>query len=227
MSSSSSAAGVHENWSKCLIIILWAACAAFLLISIYKTIKEACLNLYQDPTQIFRRRPRRGHHHHHHQADTVGHEPSIQSQSRGLASAFIHSLPSVQFCGKIKGGNNHGNTECSVCLSEFLEGEWLRLLPNCGHVFHATCIDTWFSSHSNCPVCRTSVFHGFNVCNSSGPSLSLMHALPREDIMHQEMHPSFWFESIAQFEDMSANSESQTEGTTTSISSSTYSDVNQ
>lgn len=151
------------------------------------------------------------------------------SESIGLASAFIHSLPSVLFCGEIKGGKNHGNTECSVCLSEFLEGEWLRLLPNCGHVFHATCIDTWFSSHFDCPVFRTSVLHGFNVCNSSGPNLSLMHALPRENIMHQEgMHcPSFWFESIVQFENMSANSESQTEGTTRIISSSTYSDVNQ
>ena len=27
----------------------------------------------------------------------------------------------------------------------------------CKHSFHATWIDLWFNSHSNCPVCRASV----------------------------------------------------------------------
>ncbi|KAJ0979492.1 hypothetical protein J5N97_014966 [Dioscorea zingiberensis] len=216
--SSGPAAALRKDWSKCFIIILWSACAVLLLISFYQTIKEACLTLRQDPTQIFRRRPRRRH-----QSDTVAHEPSMQSESRGLASAFIHSLPSIQFCGEIKGGDNHGNAECAVCLGEFLEGEWLRLLPNCGHVFHATCIDTWFGSHANCPLCRTSVLNGFNVCGSSGPTLSLMHSLPREG-MHQERPPSYWLDSIVPFEDVSVNSESRTEAA--NISSSAHSDVN-
>lgn len=32
-----------------------------------------------------------------------------------------------------------------------------RKLPNCGHVFHAECIDMWLHSHSTCPVCRDPV----------------------------------------------------------------------
>lgn len=71
MSSSSIAVVVHENWILFLVIITHAA-VFFLLIPFYQTIKEACLNLYQDPTQIFRRRSS-----YHHQADTVLHEPSI------------------------------------------------------------------------------------------------------------------------------------------------------
>ncbi|GLJ38563.1 hypothetical protein SUGI_0786310 [Cryptomeria japonica] len=48
-------------------------------------------------------------------------------------------------------------TECSVCLSEFQDGEKMRLLPSCNHSFHASCIDMWFYSHSNCPLCRKNV----------------------------------------------------------------------
>ncbi|CAN0841379.1 RING-H2 finger protein ATL8, partial [Linum grandiflorum] len=44
---------------------------------------------------------------------------------------------------------------CSICLSEYQNGDSLRLLPNCGHVFHKGCIDLWLSTRSSsCPICR-------------------------------------------------------------------------
>lgn len=48
-------------------------------------------------------------------------------------------------------------SECPVCLSVFVEGEGIRQLNACKHVFHVECIDKWLYSHSNCPVCRVSV----------------------------------------------------------------------
>lgn len=48
-------------------------------------------------------------------------------------------------------------SDCSVCLSEFTDGEDVRLLPKCTHAFHVQCIDTWLKSHSNCPLCRASI----------------------------------------------------------------------
>lgn len=44
---------------------------------------------------------------------------------------------------------------CAVCLSEFEEGEELRVLPGCMHSFHVPCIDTWLYSHPSCPICRS------------------------------------------------------------------------
>lgn len=44
-----------------------------------------------------------------------------------------------------------------MCLSAVEEREVVRLLPNCGHVFHVGCIDVWLRSHCTCPVCRAGV----------------------------------------------------------------------
>lgn len=49
------------------------------------------------------------------------------------------------------------SSECPICLGEYLEGEKVRVLPKCGHSFHAKCIDTWLESHSSCPNCRRSL----------------------------------------------------------------------
>ncbi|KAJ0979455.1 hypothetical protein J5N97_014929 [Dioscorea zingiberensis] len=70
--------------------------------------------------------------------------------------------------------------ECSVCLSEFVEGEEVRHLPQCKHSFHAPCIDMWLYSHSNCPLCRADVFSSASQreCQSGGVSRPRM--LPME-----------------------------------------------
>ncbi|CAO2161550.1 unnamed protein product [Urochloa humidicola] len=48
-------------------------------------------------------------------------------------------------------------TDCAVCLSELADGEKVRALPSCGHVFHVECVDAWLRSRTTCPVCRAEV----------------------------------------------------------------------
>ncbi|KAL8214496.1 hypothetical protein R6Q57_003945 [Mikania cordata] len=59
-------------------------------------------------------------------------------------------------------------TECAVCLGDVENGDRVRLLPNCNHLFHVKCIDEWFVGHASCPVCRVPVFAP--VCISVGPT---------------------------------------------------------
>ncbi|EOA27851.1 hypothetical protein CARUB_v10024009mg [Capsella rubella] len=78
----------------------------------------------------------------------VSHRPK-----RGLDTLVIASLPT--FLVGVK--NDVAGTECAVCLSLLEEKDTARMLPNCEHVFHVSCVDTWLTAQSTCPVCRTEV----------------------------------------------------------------------
>ncbi|KAL2325756.1 hypothetical protein Fmac_024814 [Flemingia macrophylla] len=80
---------------------------------------------------------------------------STPSEPRGLEEAVIMLLPVIRY--KPEDFGERATTECSVCLSEFQQDEKLRVIPNCGHVFHIDCIDIWLHNNAHCPLCRTSV----------------------------------------------------------------------
>ncbi|KAK1418625.1 hypothetical protein QVD17_27770 [Tagetes erecta] len=80
--------------------------------------------------------------------------------SRG-SSSTIGLTSSFRYKGRIEDANKTSqmdyDIECSVCLSVFEEGEEVRKLPRCNHLFHASCIDMWLYSHFDCPLCRAPV----------------------------------------------------------------------
>ncbi|KAL0729605.1 hypothetical protein Bca4012_025698 [Brassica carinata] len=61
---------------------------------------------------------------------------------------------------------------CAVCLGDLEDGDEVRELRNCSHVFHRECIDRWLDyeccggdgnegeedNHRTCPLCRTPLF---------------------------------------------------------------------
>ncbi|KAJ3686296.1 hypothetical protein LUZ61_015460 [Rhynchospora tenuis] len=78
--------------------------------------------------------------------------------SSGLSPSTIANLPTFGYKRSGNEGNGGGGwLQCAVCLSMVQEGEEVRQLPVCNHMFHQECIDMWFYSHSTCPLCRTKV----------------------------------------------------------------------
>ncbi|KAM7515511.1 hypothetical protein LguiA_005094 [Lonicera macranthoides] len=56
------------------------------------------------------------------------------------------------------GGDGMVTAECTVCLEIYMEGEKCKVLPKCGHIFHAACVDTWLRrNRGDRPLCRTRV----------------------------------------------------------------------
>ncbi|KAK1302151.1 E3 ubiquitin-protein ligase ATL6 [Acorus calamus] len=77
--------------------------------------------------------------------------------NRGLESEVLESFPTFLY-SDVKGLKlGKGTLECAICINEFEDDETLRLLPKCDHVFHPECIDTWLSTHTTCPVCRSNL----------------------------------------------------------------------
>jgi hypothetical protein len=60
-----------------------------------------------------------------------------------------------------------------VCLEEYEAKDVVRVLPACGHAFHATCIDAWLRQHPTCPVCRASL-RARNACRATPVDYSIL-----------------------------------------------------
>ncbi|KAH7672723.1 E3 ubiquitin-protein ligase RNF38/44 protein [Dioscorea alata] len=80
------------------------------------------------------------------------HRPNDVEAASSIDLSSAQLIPPARKYGKEGDGDN--NT-CAVCLSEFKDGEAVRLLPECKHCFHVACIDLWLQSHYSCPMCRT------------------------------------------------------------------------
>lgn len=70
---------------------------------------------------------------------------------RGLDASALSALPVTAYQ---KSTGAAGDADCAVCLSELADGDKVRELPNCGHVFHVECVDAWLRSRTTCPLCR-------------------------------------------------------------------------
>ncbi|KAK2972387.1 hypothetical protein RJ640_014445 [Escallonia rubra] len=75
--------------------------------------------------------------------------------SASTSSSLSTSNSTLQLTSVYKYSIEFKEGMCAVCISEFKEGDDVRILPDCAHVFHVSCIDMWLYSHPNCPLCRT------------------------------------------------------------------------
>ncbi|XP_043687512.1 RING-H2 finger protein ATL2-like [Telopea speciosissima] len=79
--------------------------------------------------------------------------------NKALHQSLIDSLPTFLYSPTHHFSNSTSTTtsECPVCLCNLEEGEMVRLIPTCKHMFHLQCINMWLSSHYTCPICRSPV----------------------------------------------------------------------
>ncbi|CAO2822088.1 unnamed protein product [Amaranthus hypochondriacus] len=134
------------------------------------------LNCPPNPFEIIRRRSTNDQNFHPRRskmADEEDNEDNINKKKNKL-EIIIASSSKV---GK--------DSECPVCLSVYIDGEELRQLNYCKHLFHRICIDKWLSTHCNCPVCRA--FVG-NYCKISKENESRV--LPSRDVIGR--HHDSW-----------------------------------
>ncbi|KAK7276837.1 hypothetical protein RIF29_17983 [Crotalaria pallida] len=77
---------------------------------------------------------------------------NIEESVKGMTQNFIQKLPSQHYNSSemLKLDNN-----CSICLQDLEDGELVRILPKCIHLFHLECIDKWLVCKGSCPMCRT------------------------------------------------------------------------
>uniref|UniRef100_A0A7N0V3V8 RING-type E3 ubiquitin transferase n=1 Tax=Kalanchoe fedtschenkoi TaxID=63787 RepID=A0A7N0V3V8_KALFE len=76
----------------------------------------------------------------------------------GIDEETIETYPKLLYSEARRQGKASTTTAtcCSICLADYKGPDALRMLPDCGHLFHVGCVDPWLRLHPTCPVCRTS-----------------------------------------------------------------------
>ncbi|KAJ7943837.1 putative Ring finger protein [Quillaja saponaria] len=79
---------------------------------------------------------------------------SNTTTNNGLDPSQLQAFPTFVYSSVKDFRKEKYGLECAICLLEFEDHSFLRLLNFCYHVFHQECIDLWLESHKTCPVCR-------------------------------------------------------------------------
>ncbi|KAK1632771.1 hypothetical protein QYE76_007086 [Lolium multiflorum] len=79
---------------------------------------------------------------------------AAKAPCKGIKKKALQSLPTVSWAAPEQSEQQQEVPECAICLAEFASGDEVRVLPTCGHGFHAACVDVWLLSSSTCPSCR-------------------------------------------------------------------------
>ncbi|KAL9462304.1 hypothetical protein AB3S75_000334 [Citrus x aurantiifolia] len=101
---------------------------------------------------------------------------TTSGKSSGIKKKALRNFPAVNYSTELKLPGL--DTECVICLSIFLPGERVRMLPICNHGFHVRCIDKWLRSHSSCPKCRRCLIETCENIVGSTQASSSRHSVP-------------------------------------------------
>ena len=60
-----------------------------------------------------------------------------------------------KFAPKVLFHDHFSAETCSICLNDFQNDDEIRVILNCHHAFHVSCIDQWIKQRNICPNCKT------------------------------------------------------------------------
>ncbi|CAN4103622.1 unnamed protein product [Withania somnifera] len=99
---------------------------------------------------------------------------SLSVLSLPAPESVVHSFPVKSYSNSEEVNTGDNVLQCHICLSEYEEGDKIRVLP-CKHEFHLLCVDKWLKEiHGVCPLCRGDVRNGSvdrSVSNSAAAPL--------------------------------------------------------
>ncbi|GKV18126.1 hypothetical protein SLEP1_g28547 [Rubroshorea leprosula] len=73
--------------------------------------------------------------------------------------------------------------DCAVCLEKYEDGDAIRVLPRCKHMFHKECLEKWIQVPSlYCPICRIQMLERSIQPPSTSCTVAINHA---EGHLHQ------------------------------------------
>ncbi|KAL2526059.1 RING-H2 finger protein ATL70 [Abeliophyllum distichum] len=81
--------------------------------------------------------------------ENTWHQRGLDETTLSTYPQFIYSQLKPHKCDSTA-------SACSICLADYKDTDLLRLLPDCGHLFHLKCIDPWLKVNPTCPICRNS-----------------------------------------------------------------------
>jgi hypothetical protein len=83
---------------------------------------------------------------------------------KGLDQADLERISTLlspnEFLSQKTTGDDDHDSRCCICLGEFDPDDTnksLRILNHCGHCMHDSCLQTWLSTKTSCPVCKHSL----------------------------------------------------------------------
>ena len=121
-----------------------------LMFTIIITLVSYCCTLMRMPA------PPANPSHHRVNTTTIITDQGLSNMEQGLGEATVHSYPKLLYSqAKLQKGDSIASS-CSICLGDYKDTEMLRMLPDCGHIFHLKCVDPWLRMHPSCPICRNS-----------------------------------------------------------------------